>query len=251
MAVTVAQALNGSINRRGNRAGDPFGGGIPLAVVAIAVTLIGFWRTFFSQLGHVDAPHMLHGTASTGWLILVLAQATLIRYRRFKWHRVIGWSSLLLFALLLASSWHMMALLLSGKGAPMPFQIAKLFVYSDVTALPLFIVCCVGAIVLRKDRHVHSRLVSTTLLAGLLPAIARMFARIWTGLDGLIFSMQPTYIFVLVILGIAIVVDWKKDRLRWPFPFAFVWFAISYATLFPGTSSLWFDHVARAIAATA
>jgi hypothetical protein len=251
MAVTVAQALNGSINRRGNRAGDPFGGGIPLALVAIAVTLVGFWATFFSQLGHVDAAHMLHGTASTGWLLLVLAQATLIRYRQFKWHRVIGWSSLLLFAVLLASSWHMMALFLSDKGAPMPFQFAKLFVYSDVTALPLFIICYVGAIALRKDRHVHSRLVSTTLLAGLLPAIARMFARIWTGLDGLIFSMHPTYIFVLVILGIAIVVDWRKDRLRWPFPFAFVWFAISYATLFPGTSSMWFDHLAKAIAATA
>jgi hypothetical protein len=42
MAVTAAQALNGSINRRGIRAGDPFGGGIPLALVTIAVTLIGF-----------------------------------------------------------------------------------------------------------------------------------------------------------------------------------------------------------------
>jgi len=103
MAVTVAQALNGSIHRRVIRAGDPFGGGIALALVAIAVTLVGFWATFFSQLSHVDAAHMLHGTASTGWLILVLAQATLIRYRQFKWHRVIGWSSLLLLAVLLAS----------------------------------------------------------------------------------------------------------------------------------------------------
>jgi hypothetical protein len=251
MAATIAQTLNRSTRRRGDRAGDPFGGGIPLALVAIAVTLVGFWRTFFSQLGHVDAAHMLHGAASTGWLVLVLAQATLIRYRLFKWHRVIGWSSLLLFAVLLVSSWHMMAVLLAGKGAPMAFQDAKLFVYSDVTALPLFIVCYVGAIALRKDRHVHSRLVATTLLAGLLPAIARMFARIWTGLDGLIFSMHPTYIFVLLILAIAIVVDWKNDRLRWPFPFAFAWFAISYATLFPGTSSQWFDHLARTIAATA
>jgi hypothetical protein len=255
MAATIEQSVNRSVNRPlnrpRNRAGDPFGGSIPLALVAIAVTLIGFWRTFFSKLGHVDAAHMLHGAASTGWLVLVLAQATLIRSRQFKWHRVVGWSSLLLFAVLLVTSWHVMALLLSGKGAPMPFQFAKLFIYSDVTALPLFIICYAGAIVLRKDRHVHSRLVSTTLLAGLLPALARMFGRIWTGLDGLIFSMHPTYIFVLVILAIAIFVDWKKDRLRWPFPFAFVWFAIAYATLFPGASSQWFDHLARAIAATA
>jgi hypothetical protein len=237
--------------RRAKRAADPFRGGIPIALVALAVTLIGFWRTFFSQLGHVDAAHMLHGAAATGWLVLILSQAALIRSREFKWHRVIGWCSLLLFTVLMVSSWHMMALLLSGKGSPMPFELAKLFVYSDVTALPLFIICYAGAILLRKDRHVHSRLVSTTVLAGLLPALARMFALIWPGIDGLIFSMHPTYIFVLAILAAAIFLDWKKDRLRWPFPFAFVWFAISYATLFSGTSSHWFDHLARAIAATA
>ena len=247
----MSAMLEPAVTRSASRARDPFGGGVPLALMAIAVTLIGFWRTFFSKLGGIDAAHMLHGVSSTGWLVLVLTQAALIRSRQFKWHRVLGWSSLLLFAVLLESSWHMMALLLSGKGAPMPFAIAKLFVYSDVTALPLFIICYAGAIILRKDRHIHSRLVSTTLLAGLLPALARMFARIWPGLDGLIFSMHPTYIFVLAVLAIAIIVDWKKDRLRWPFPFAFVWFAIAYATLFPGTSSLWFDHVARAIAATA
>jgi len=247
----MVATLQQPVSRPAKRAGDPFGGAIPLALLAIAVTLIGFWRTFFSKLDHVDVAHMAHGVASTGWLVLVLAQATLIRSRQFNWHRVVGWGSLLLFTALLVTSWHMMALLLSGKGAPMPFQIAKLFIYSDVTALPLFIICYAGAIILRKDRHVHSRLISTTLLAGLLPAIARMFARIWTGLDGLIFSMHPTYIFVLVILGIAIFVDWKNDRLRWPFPFAFVWLAIAYATLFPGTSSQWFDHLAQAIAATA
>ena len=251
MSATIKPSVSRSVNRSVNRAGDPFGGGIPLALVAIAVTVIGFWRTFFTQLGNTDAAHMLHGVSSTGWLVLVLAQAALIRSRQFKWHRVVGWSSLLLFAVLIVSSWQMMALLLSGKGGPLPFEAAKLFVYSDVTALPLLIICYAGAIILRKDRHVHSRLVSTTLLAGLLPALARMFALIWPGLDGLIFSMHPTYIFTLAVLAIAIIVDWKKDRLRWPFPFAFVWFAIAYATLFPGTHTQWFDHLARAIAATA
>ena len=256
MAATIERSVNR--NRSINRAGDPFGGGIPMALAAITVTLFGFWRTFFSQLGNVDAAHMLHGASSTGWLVLVLAQAALIRAREFKWHRVLGWSSLLLFAVLLVTSWHMMALLLSGKGAPMPFELAKLFVYSDVTALPLFIICYAGAIILRKDRHVHSRLVSTTLLAGLLPALARAFFGIFVlmgvvgmGMEGLILAMHPTYISVLIVLAIAIFVDWKKDRLRWPFPFAFVWFAIAYATLFPGMSSQWFNHVARAIATTA
>ena len=38
-----------SVKPKGSRArnGSPFGGGIPLALFAIAVTAIGFWRTFF------------------------------------------------------------------------------------------------------------------------------------------------------------------------------------------------------------
>jgi hypothetical protein len=158
----------------------------------------------------------------------------------------------------------MLTLMLAGKGAlAQPFEMAKIFGYADVTALPLLIIAYVGAIVLRKDRHVHSRLISVTLFAGLLPAVARFFfgilvaigkAKIATQvelLEGLTLAMHPTYLFVLLVLGGAIIVDWKKDRLRWPFPFAFVWLAIVYATFFPGAHSQWFDTVARAIAAMA
>lgn len=250
MATTAEQPTQPAARRPSARSTDPFGGGIPLALLALAVTLIGFWRTFFAILGEVDAVHMVHGASSTGWLVLVLVQAALIRSRRFRWHRVVGWSSLLLFAALMVSSWQVLALMLSGRTG-IPFEFAKLFAFSDVTALPLFVILYAAAIVLRKDRHVHSRLVSATLLAGLLPALARMFNRIWPGPEGLIFSMHPTYLFVLAVLAVAIAIDWRNGRLRWPFPFTFVWFAVSYAALFPGASSQWFDALATAIGASA
>ena len=138
-----------------------------------------------------------------------------------------------------------------AHAVPLPLDFAKLFAYSDVTALPLMILLYLGAIVWRKDRHLHSRLVSATLLAGLLPASARMFNRVWPGMDGLIFAMHPTYLFELAVLAIAIFIDWKNDRLRWPFPFAFAWLAVSYATLFPGSNAAWFDALARWIGSTA
>jgi hypothetical protein len=103
---------------------------------------------------------------------------------------------------------------------------------------------------LRKDRHVHSRLVSTTVLVVIVPAVARVFNLVWTGPVGLLIAMHPTYLFVLAILAIAIVTDWRNGRLRWPLPLAFVWFAITYASLFPGFISQWFDQMARAVAAT-
>lgn len=233
------------------RARDPFGGARALALLAIAVTLIGFWRTFFSQLDNTDTLHMLHGASSTGWLVLVLVQASFIRARKFNHHRVLGWCSLLLLTLLLVSSWKVLVLLLSGKGTPMSFELAKLFAMSDVTAIPLMVILYAGAIWFRKDRHVHSRLISATLLAGLLPATARMFNLVWPGIDGLIFAMHPTYLFELAILAGVIFFDWRAGQLRWPFPFAFAWIAIAYATVFPGWHSLWFDHLCKAIAATA
>lgn len=249
MATTADRGLASAKKAVKKRSTDPFGGGMPMALLALAVTGLGFWRTFFSRLGEVDVPHMLHGASSTGWLVFVLVQASLIRSRDFKWHRRLGWASVALFVTLIVTSWHMMVLMLS-PGNPLPFELAKLFAYSDVTALPLLVIAYVGAIIQRKDRHVHSRLISVTLLAGLLPAAARMFNRIWTGMDGLIFSMHPTYLFVLAVLAFAMFVDWKKDRLRWPFPFAFAWFAVSYATIFAAYPSDWFDHVARAIVTT-
>ena len=261
----MAATIERSVSRPAKRSNDVFGGGKPMAIAAIVVTLFGFWRTFFSRLGQVDAAHMLHGALATGWLVLVLVQASLIRSRQFKWHRVLGWASLPVFLLLIASSFYMITLMLSAKGGlAIPFETAKIFGYSDVTALPLLIIIYAGAIILRKDRHVHSRLMPITLLAGLLPALARFFFGISVlmgiavadkGIEkitaGLSLAMHPTYISVLGVLAIAIFVDWKNNRLRWPFPFAFVWLAINYATFFQGMSSQWFDHLARAIAAMA
>jgi uncharacterized membrane protein len=232
------------------RANEPFGGARALALLAIAVTLLGFWRTFFTQLGNTDTLHMLHGVSSVGWLVLVLVQASLIRARQFNYHRLLGWCSLVLFTLLLVSAWNVLALMLSGKSG-VPFDFAKLFALSDITALPLFMILYGAAIALRKDRHVHSRLISATLLAGLLPATARMFNLIWPGPEGLIFAMHPTYLFELAILAVLIYFDWRAGRLRWPFPFAFVWLALAYATLFPVWHTVWFDHLCKAIAATA
>lgn len=228
---------------------EPFGGAIPMALLALAVTALGFWRTFFSQLGNVDFAHMLHGATSTGWLVLVLVQATLIRTRDYKWHRILGWTSVPIFIVLIVTSWHMMALMMSPANR-LPFELGKFFLYSDLTALPLLAITYVAAIAKRKDRHVHSRLISITLLAGLLPAAARMFNRVWTGMDGLIFSMHPTYLMVLAVLGAAIAIDWRKDRLRWPFPFAFAWFAVCYATIFPASTSEWMSTVGRFVAST-
>jgi hypothetical protein len=250
---TQAEAQPGAVRpkKKRNAGASPFGGAIPIALIGLFATALGFFPTFFSRLSQVDAAHLVHGWIMTGWLVLVLTQALLIRQRQYKWHRILGWSSVAMFVAMFVTSWLMVVLMLSGKSG-LPFNLAKFFAYTDLIDMPLLLILYGGAIYWRKDRHLHARLVSTTVLTSIVPALARMFnVLIWRSMDGLFHAMHPTYILILLVLGLAIVLDWKNGRLRWPLPFVFAWFVLDYATLWPVWHAQWYDGLARSIGALA
>jgi hypothetical protein len=230
---------------------SPFGGALPIALIGATATLVGFLPTFFTRLNQVDLAHLVHGWTMTGWIALYLTQVLLIRSRQHKWHRILGWSSLALFCVMVVTSCEMLALMLSGK-THLPFEAAKFFGYSDIVDMPLLFILFGGAIVWRKDRHLHSRLVSATVLTSIVPALARMFnLLIWRSFEGLFHAMHPTYLLILAVLAGAIYVDRKNGRLRWPLPLAFGWFVFVYATQWVAVQTHGYDAMARAIAAMA
>lgn len=229
MASTANPAATAS-RARPKAASTPFGGALPIATIGLIATLIGFLPTFFLRLNQVDAAHLVHGWTMIGWLVLVATQASLIRSRAYQWHRRLGWASLGLFVLMVGSSCQMVVLMLSGKSR-LPFELAKFFAYSDIVDMPLLLFLFASAIARRKDRHLHSRLVSATVLTSIVPALARMFnILIWRSMDGLYHAMHPTYLLILTVLAASILLDYRKDRLRWPLPLVFGWFVCVYAT---------------------
>lgn len=249
---TQAQPPAGIPPRPGKpKAATPFGGAIPIALIGTIATFIGFMPTFFLRLSDVDAVHLTHGWTMTGWIVLVLVQALLIRLRRYRYHRLLGWSSLALFTAMVVTSCQVIALMLSGKSG-LPFEAAKFFGYSDIIDLPLLIFFFGGAIYWRKDRHLHSRLIAVTVLTSIVPALARMFnILIWRSFEGLYLAMHPTYLLILGVLAISIALDLRNGRLRWPLPLAFGWFAMVYATQWPMMDAQWYDTLARSIGALA
>lgn len=248
---TRAESGVASTAPRKRRPAGPFAGAIPIAIIGLIGTAIGFFPTFFSRLGEVDVAHLVHGWTMTGWLVVVLVQATLIRQRQYRAHRILGWSSVALFALMFASSVQMVVIMLSGKTG-LPFPMAKFFAWTDLVNMPLLLFLFGGAIYWRKDRHLHSRLIATTVLTSIVPALARMFnILIWRSLEGLYLAMHPTYILILAVLGAAIWVDRRNGVLRWPLPLVFGWFVLDYVSLWPVATSQWYDGLARAIASLA
>lgn len=232
-------------NRPRKKPASPFGSGIPIGVIGLVATVIGFLPTFFSRLSKVDAIHLTHGWTMTAWIVLVLVQATLIRSRLYKYHRFLGWCSLALFTAMVATSCQVMVLMMSGKSG-LPFEAAKFFGYSDIVDLPLLLGSFGAAIYWRKDRHMHSRLMAVTVLTSIVPALARMFnILVWRSFEGLYHAMHPTYLLILGVLGIAILSDRKSGRLSWPLPLAFGWFSLVYATQWPVMGAHWYDAFSR------
>lgn len=228
-----------------------YAGALPVAIIGLVATLTGFAPTFFIRLGEVDVIHLVHGLTMTGWIALFLTQVTLIRTRRFAWHRQLGWASLVLFAAMAVTSLQVLALMLSGKSG-LPFGAAKFFGYSDIADLPLLFFCFCAAIQFRKDRYLHSRLMAVTVLTSIVPALARMFnIAIWRSFEGLYLAMHPTYLLILGTLGWSALADWRADRLRWPLPLAFGWFTIVYATQWPVMQLGWYDALCRWIGSLA
>lgn len=244
MATQAAPASDSAPKPRRQGVG-PFPASIPIAVIGVLATVIGFLPTFFMRLSEVDVAHLIHGWTMTAWIVLVLTQSLLIRTRRHKAHRVLGWSSLALFVAMLVTSWQMIALMMSGK-THLPFEAAKFFGYSDVVNTPLLLLSFGGAIWWRKDRHLHSRLMAVTVLTSIVPALARMFdILIWRTFEGLYHAMHLTYLLILVTLGVSILVDRRNGRLRWPLPLAFGWFVVVYATNWPVIDWPAYDGFAR------
>ena len=233
----------GSATKRGGR--RAYAGALPVALIGLVATLAGFAPTFFLRLGEVDMIHLVHGWTMTGWIVLFLAQVTLIRTRRFAWHRQLGWASLVLFAAMVVTSLQVLILMLSGKSG-LPFEAAKFFGYSDIVGFPLLIFCFCAAIHFRGERNLHSRLIAVTVLISIVPALSRMFnLAIWRTFEGLYLSMHPTYLLVLGALGLSAFADWRADKLRWPLPLAFSWFAGLYATQWPIMQVGWYDGLCR------
>jgi hypothetical protein len=222
-----------------------------MAAIGLVATAIGFLPTFFMRLNQVDVPHLIHGWTMIAWLLLVVVQASLIGKRQYRAHRVLGWCSLGLFVAMVGSSLQMMALMLSGK-THLPFAFAKFFGYSDIVDLPLLFLLYGGAIYFRKDRHLHSRLIAATVLTSMVPALARMYnILIWRSMAGLNNAMHPTYLTILITLGVLIVIDRRNGRLSWPLPLTFAWFVVVYATQWPMMDVAWYDRFARGIGALA
>jgi len=185
--------------------------------LALLTAIIGFYPSYFGRLTQTDVAHHFHGLTATAWMLLLITQGWLFRQRRWTLHRRLGRGSLLLAPLFLVSGLLMIhAMLRSANGFSQTFGARLAFV--DMTTLAYFALAYGLAIRWRKNRPIHARLMASTAVLVLPPALARVLAGLVPGITSFASAFNWSYIITELIVLALIIHDVRSDRWRAPYP---------------------------------
>ena len=183
--------------------------------------LWAFWSSYYKT---IFSPHpsaiRLHGTAMTLWCLMLISQAFLIKWKKYKLHRRFGIISYALVPFILWSGAHLAYLTINQAPAGSTsyyYMIALMY-----NSLIVFAILYGLAILHRKKSPVHARYMVSTVFPLITPVTDRLIYKYFDSLVPLAptspegMPIVPFFGFLLgdVILIVLIVVDWKKHR-RW------------------------------------
>jgi hypothetical protein len=166
----------------------PLPGASVLAWGMFAVVLLGFTPTFVLRgaLGKPPlAPYLaLHGFILFAWYAMVAMQTTLLVGHRYSWHRKLGWGAAVLGVAVFASSAYNVSVLgrqFAQRVAHTAKEVAdfNFIVAASYASIFLFLLFMLLAIVFRKQRTIHGRLMLLASVSLIGPAITRIAA--WFG----------------------------------------------------------------------
>jgi len=213
------------------------------------LTFLSFWPSFFSAIVNIEAHIIIHGISAISWMLLAVVQAWLINSRWRKYHRTIGYSSLVLAAILVLSGLQVLQTMLlkdNGVDGGIPLLAIK-FLYIDITALFLFCVFLWLAIkaARKRDISLHLRLMACTAIIPLEAALERTYIY---GAPSLVpnfdVALYASVITLIVIMAVLVGMERWYKRSRWPFVALLAYFVLMLLTTDIIAQTEWFNAFA-------
>lgn len=176
--------------------------------LAFIIVIIGFWSSFFTQLGSTKFGHLIHGISATLWMLVPVVQAWLIRHERHSLHRTIGKISLLLVPIVFFSGLYVVRFMVLRE--PILTQLGAKFVLLDVGSMIFFVSAIALAIknIYKWNIELHSQWMTCSMLIVLEPAIERVFAYLILGNNNFEMALTLAMITVEIIVAVVILIDW-------------------------------------------
>ena len=184
---------------------------LSFGLIGLAVVMLGFGVTYVVPMSRrtFSAPWVvhLHGATALGWILLLIAQAKLVRERRMPLHRHVGKIALPL-ALVIWASGIATAVWAAQRDLAEQGTVATSSLAGTASGLTIYLLLVTAAIATRRRPDWHKRLVMLATIQLLWPAFFR--------LRHLLPAVpNPEVWFALVLAYSPILVAAVRDRRRY------------------------------------
>jgi hypothetical protein len=194
-------------------------GGRLFAIFAVAM-FIAFWPSYFSQLANQPSPHHhAHGLAMSFWLVLLVAQASLMRSGRRTLHTQLGLLSYVVVPVIVVVTLRFVHYTL--QEVPQVGSYWLFFLALVVVTLVMFVALFGLAMVNRTQPAVHARYMVATLFPLFPPVTDRLIGRFLPSIIASMPRIDRSPIVQVVGFGIADAIlfglavwDWQVNKRR-------------------------------------
>ncbi len=205
-------------------------------LIISVLTVSGFVPTYFLNFDSALPRHHIHILFACAWLLLLFLQPLLASRGRLTWHRRLGWSSLIIFPILAATSFYIVWYASATdivKGGVYP----KLYWY-DYWTVPAMAALWIVGIAKRKDTAIHQRCMLLTLIALAPPGYGR--ALFFYVLYPMGLSFNDTWHPMMLIMIAALTFMLYRERAAyWPTRAALGLVVFIYLTSFHIADAQW------------
>ena len=191
----------------------------PYYVLAvIAVTIAGFWPSYFAPFMTVPWQFHAHGIAASLWVLMVLAQCLTVHKGQLPIHRAVGKSSLVLFPFLIGG---LAAIIdLTGKGFvagndPVRVGFGANMLIGLVLAIAAYVVLYYRALKNRRKVWLHAGYMLATPLILFESPFSRVVGMSLAALSGAEPSGPPPIGFILMTIEIGMAAELAVIAVLW------------------------------------
>ena len=187
-------------------------------VLLLLTALLGFSGTYFMRLAENNLVRHLHAATAFAWLLLLIAQAWLMRRRNFALHRKLGRSSLALAPLFVVTGLFLVQDMLARPG-PFIKPYAERLAFVDLVTLAWFAAAYLLALRHRRETPLHARYLASTALLVLPPALVRAVGMFVPGVTSFDMAFHlGTFVAEALVVGLMVHDLRSEGRVRPPYP---------------------------------
>lgn len=215
------------------------------ALGLIALTILGFWPTYFSKFfdGTADFNFYFHFhfALSSLWIALLIVQPILIKKKKLSIHRQIGKLSFAILPLFLISVILLKHYLIGGEvtegsGASMWFLFKNIIVIG---------VMYIIAMVNRRNVQIHARAMIATGIVFIEPTLGRFIVITLFPEINFMIGLGITFLIMYVLIISLIIIERKQTSGRWVFPFFLMLLMVFHGLFFFQVSFPLLDSIAN------